>query len=94
MTTGEKLVELSSLTTGTALDHLLSIEQTGGGTTYVIREPLFGRLQKISLIGGELQKISLIEGEIQAFRVEGAVQKLGVLEGTLGKKKKIKGDLK
>jgi hypothetical protein len=30
-TTGERLVELSGLPTGTALDHLLAIE-TGGGT--------------------------------------------------------------
>jgi len=31
MTTGEKLVELSSLSTGTALQHLLAITTGGGG---------------------------------------------------------------
>ena len=31
-TTGEKLVELSSLSTGTALEHLLAITTGGGGT--------------------------------------------------------------
>ena len=34
-TTGEKLVELSSLSTGTALEHLLAIT-TGGGTGQTI----------------------------------------------------------
>jgi len=32
-TTGEKLVELSSLSTGTALEHLLAITTGGGGGT-------------------------------------------------------------
>jgi hypothetical protein len=39
-TTGEKLVELSSLSTGTALEHLLAITTGGGGsgeTIYVDR---------------------------------------------------------
>ena len=32
MTTGEKLVEMSTLTTGTAMDHFLNIEFGGSGT--------------------------------------------------------------
>jgi len=39
MTTGEKIVELSGLSTGTAMDHLLAII-TGGGTGDVLVEAI------------------------------------------------------
>jgi hypothetical protein len=35
MTTGQRLVDISTLTTGTALDHFLNISTGGGQTEYV-----------------------------------------------------------
>ena len=49
-TTGERLVDISTLSTGTALEHFLNIE-TGGGETIYVDRAITGVVQVASVTG-------------------------------------------
>lgn len=96
MTTGEQLVLVSSLSTGTAEQHLLNIVGTGGGDIfYITREPLDGTVQKTNFISGEVQKINLLEGKVQKIElIKGITKKELPLYGKIKKEDNIKGETK
>ena len=93
MTTGERLVSISTLSTGTALDHFLNIST--GSAEIVIRTPLVGNVQKIDLLNGIIQKVPLLDGVLQKIDLlYGVINKTTTLEGVLNKNDEIKGEIK
>ncbi len=59
MTTGEKLVEMSELLTGTAMEHLLNITGGGGGTEYVFVDAILK-----AELGEELSPVCSVNEDI------------------------------
>ena len=96
MTTGERLVFISTLTSDTALQHFLNIS-TGGGDTvinYVVQGILSGVVKKTTILTGELQKITPIGGEVKKQTIlSGQLQSITPLEGEVSKINNLKGDI-
>ena len=63
MTTGEHLVDISTLTTGTAMDHFLNIS-TGDGFNIYVSEILEGKLTTEETLLGELTELEVLKGEL------------------------------
>lgn len=49
MTTGERLVNISTLTSGSALNHFLNISTGGGGQTVYVDRKIEGEIKVIQL---------------------------------------------
>ena len=73
MTTGQRLVAISTLASGTAMEHFMNIE--AGGVVINIHEfssgivsvnkPLFGKLQSKNDVIGKITSINSIKGKVQ-----------------------------
>ena len=71
MTTGERLVSISTLSTGTALDHFLNISTGSGGETIFVTK-LFADVKKTTVVG-IVKETSLVKGGVIEKTVIGTV---------------------
>lgn len=95
MTTGERLVDISTLTSDTALQHFLNIDTGGGGdVVYMVQGILYGEVQKIVPLTGQVQKIELFTGVPRKQKMFiGEVQKIEPLRGRVSKINNLKGEI-
>ena len=74
MTTGERLVDISTLSTGTALEHFTNISTGGGSTEYIFTpsDELQGLIE-LDEIQGTVQELELIKGTVTNPELQGTI---------------------
>lgn len=91
MTTGERLVQISTLATGIALDHFLNISTGGGGVELIVREPLSGALSGSITLVGSIPEQTALTGSLGASQgLIGAINDQQII-GIITEKESIDG---
>jgi hypothetical protein len=78
-TTGERLVDISTLATGTALQHFLNISTGGGGETIYVERLISGDVSSNEVTGavshqqvtGSVSTVAEITGQVVISEVQG-----------------------
>lgn len=94
MTTGQRLVDISTLSTGTALNHFLNIDTgTGGGVTIICKDEVAGSLEKQYIMRGILDIEDDLQGELETLvEIKGSIQ-TDELKGILEENNNLKGKI-
>ena len=91
MTTGEHLVDISTLTTGTAMDHFLNIS-TGSGFNIYVSEILEGKVLELENLEGKLVEQEYLTGKLaEQESLIGKLHQTEILMGTITEIEIIKG---
>lgn len=71
MTTGERLVDISTLSTGTALEHFLNISTGTGGETIYVDRMLSADVSAVAIAA--VVDLSQVAGAVEVTELAGAV---------------------
>ena len=92
MTTGEHLVDISTLTTGTAMEHFLNISTGGDGFNIYVSEILEGKVLELENLEGKLVEQEYLTGKLaEQESLIGKLHQTEILMGTITEIEIIKG---